>query len=149
MDKLDDLDRRLLALLQANARAPAAELARHLKIARTTVVARIARLEREAVVAGYGVRLGQRLEHAAVRAFCALSVNARGASAIIRALERMPEVEGAWAVSGEFDYMVQLRCESPEALDALLDQLGQIEGIKKTQTSVVLSRKIDRRAAQP
>ena len=145
MDKLDDLDRRLLALLQANARAPAAELARHLKIARTTVVARIARLEREAVVAGYGVRLGQRLEQASVRAFCALSVNARGASATIQALERMPEVEGAWAVSGEFDYMVQLRCESPEALDALLDQLGQIEGIKKTQTSVVLSRKIDRR----
>ncbi len=146
MDKLDDLDRRLLALLQADARAPAAELARHLKIARTTVVARIARLEREGVVAGYGVRLGQRLEQAAVRAFCALSVNPRGASAIIQALERMPEVEGAWAVSGEFDYMVQLRCESTEALDALLDQLGQIEGIKKTQTSVVLSRKIDRRA---
>jgi len=148
MEKLDDLDRHLLALLQANAREPAAELARRLKIARTTVVARIARLEREGVVAGYGVRLGQRLEQAAVCAFCALSVNARGAGAIIQALERMPEVEGAWAVSGEFDYMVQLRCESPETLDALLDRLGQIEGIQRTQTSVVLRRKIDRRSAQ-
>ena len=145
--RLDDLDRHLLALLQANAREPTAELARKLKLARTTVVARIARLEREGVVAGYGVRLGQRMEQAAVRAFCALSVNARGAGAVIRSLERMPEVEGAWAVSGEFDYMLQLRCESPEALDALLDQLGQVEGIQRTQTSVVLSRKIDRRAA--
>lgn len=144
--RLDDLDRHLLALLQANAREPTAELARKLKLARTTVVARIARLERAGVVAGYGVRLGQRTEQAAVRAFCALSVNARGASAVIKALERLPEVEGAWAVSGEFDYMLQLRCDSPEALDALLDQLGQIEGIQRTQTSVVLSRKIDRRA---
>jgi len=144
--RLDDLDRHLLALLQANAREPTAELARKLKLARTTVVARIARLERSGVVAGYGVRLGQRTEQAAVRAFCALSVNARGASAVINALERLPEVEGAWAVSGEFDYMLQLRCDSPEALDALLDQLGQIEGIQRTQTSVVLSRKIDRRA---
>lgn len=146
--RLDDLDRHLLALLQADARAPTAELARRLKVARTTVVARIARLEREGVVAGYGVRLGQRVEQAAVRAFCALSVQARSASAVIKALERMPEVEGAWAVSGEFDYMVQLRCESPQELDALLDQLGQIEGVRQTQTSMVLSHKIDRRPTQ-
>lgn len=143
--RLDDLDRQLLALLQANARAPTAELARRLKVARTTVVARIARLEREGVVAGYGVRLGQRLEESAVRAFCGLSVQARGAGAVIKALERMPEVEGAWAVSGAFDYMVQLRCASPQELDALLDQLGQIEGVRQTQTSMVLSQKIDRR----
>lgn len=143
--RLDDLDRQLLALLQADARAPTAQLARRLRLARTTVVARIARLEREGVVAGYGVRLGRRMEEAAVRAFCGLSVQARGAAAVIRALERMPEVEGAWAVSGEFDYMVQLRCASTQALDSLLDQLGQIDGVRQTQTSMVLSQKIDRR----
>ena len=146
--RLDELDRHLLALLQANARAPTAELARQLKVARTTVVARIARLEREGVVAGYGVRLGQRVEQAAVRAFCALRVQARGASAVMKALERMPEVEGAWAVSGEFDYMLQLRCDSTQALDALLDQLGQLEGVQQTQTSMVLSQKIDRRPTE-
>ena len=145
--RLDDLDRHLLTLLQVNAREPAAKLARKLKIARTTVVARIARLEREGIVAGYGVRLGQRLEQAAVRAFCGLSVNAKGAAAVMRALERLPEVEEVWAVSGSFDYMVLLRCDTPEQLDKLLDQLGQIDGINQTQTSIVLSRKIDRRSA--
>ncbi len=44
--KLDDTDRHLLSLLQANAREPGANLARKLQIARTTVAARIARLER-------------------------------------------------------------------------------------------------------
>ena len=144
--RLDDLDRHLLSLLQANAREPAANLARKLKIARTTVVARIARLEREGIVSGYGVRLGQRLEQAAVRAFCALSVNAKGAASLIRALERLPEVEEVWAVSGQFDYMALLRCDTPEQLDRLLDQLGQIDSINQTQTFIVLSRKIDRRS---
>ena len=144
--RLDALDRHLLALLQANAREPAANLARKLKIARTTVVARIARLEREGIVAGYGVRLGQQLDQAAVRAFCGLSVNAKAAPAVIKALERMPEVEEVWAVSGQFDYMVLLRCETPEQLDVLLDQLGQIDGINQTQSAIVLSRKIDRRS---
>ena len=146
---LDDLDRHLLSLLQANARDPAASLGRKLKIARTTVVARIARLEREGVVAGYGVRLGQKLEHAAVRAICGIRVDAKRAPAVIRALERIPEVEELSAVSGQFDYMVFLRCETPEKLDVLLDQLGQLDGINQTQTSIVLSRKIDRRSALP
>ncbi len=145
--RLDDIDRHLLSLLQANAREPAATLARKLKIARTTVVARLARLERDGIVSGYGVRLGRRLEQAAVRAFCGLSVNAKSTAAVIKALERLPEVEEVSAVSGQFDYMVFLRCETHEQLDALLDQLGQIEGINQTHTSVVLSLKIDRRTA--
>jgi DNA-binding Lrp family transcriptional regulator len=145
--RLDDTDRHLLGLLQANAREPAATLARKLKIARTTVVARIARLEREGIVAGYGVRLGRRLEQAAVRAYCGLSVNAKSTAAVIKALERLPEVEEVSAVSGQFDYMVFLRCETPEQLNSLLDQLGQIEGVHQTHTSVVLSRSIDRRSA--
>ncbi|MEO8278401.1 MAG: Lrp/AsnC family transcriptional regulator [Ideonella sp.] len=144
--QLDELDRRLLALLQANAREPAAELARRLNLARTTVVARIARLERIGIVAGYGVRLGQRLENSGLRAFCGLAVGAKDAAAAMRALEWIPEVEEVWAVSGPFDYMVLMRCESAEALDRLLDRLGQIDGVKQTQTSVVLRRKIDRRS---
>lgn len=147
--KLDDTDRHLLSLLQANAREPVANLARKLKIARTTVAARIARLEREGVVAGYGVRLGQPLEQAAVRAWCGLSVNAKQATAVVQALERLPEVEELCAVSGAFDYLALLRCATPEQLDRLLDQLGQIEGIHQTHTSLILSRKIDRRSAVP
>lgn len=144
---MDDTDRHLLSLLQANAREPAALLARKLKLARTTVVARIARLEREGVIAGYGVRLGQKLEQAAVRAYCGLSVEPRMGAGVIRALERLPEVEEVSAVSGQYDYMVFLRCESNEELDTLLDRIGQIEGIHQTHTSVVLSRKVDRRSA--
>jgi DNA-binding Lrp family transcriptional regulator len=146
---LDDTDRHLLSLLQANARAPAAELARKLKVARTTVVARIARLERVGVIGGYGVRLGQQLEQAAVRAYCGLSVAPKSATAVIQALERLPEVEELSAVSGQYDYMLALRCETNEQLDALLDRIGLIEGIQHTHTSVVLSRKVDRRSAVP
>ncbi|HSV46438.1 MAG TPA: Lrp/AsnC family transcriptional regulator [Ramlibacter sp.] len=147
--QLDDLDRHLLSLLQSNAREPAALLARKLKIARTTVVARIARLEREGVIAGYGVRLGRKLEQAAVRAFCGISVNAKNASLVIKALSHFPEVEEVSAVSGQYDYIVLLHCDTNEQLDLILDRLGQMEGIHQTHTSIVLSRKLDRRSAIP
>ena len=55
----DQLDRDLITLLQANARESTANLARKLGIARTTVVARLARLERDGVIVGYTARLGR------------------------------------------------------------------------------------------
>lgn len=143
--ELDSLDTRLLALLNNNARESAANLARKLGTARTTVVARIARLERNGVVAGYGVRLARRWEDPPIQVFCGLKVNPKATSAVLRALERMHEVQEVCAVSGHYDYIVVLRCQSTEKLDFLLDQLGQIDGIVETHTSVVLSKKLDRR----
>lgn len=144
---LDDLDRKLLGLLQANARESTALLARKLDLARTTVVARIARLEREGVIAGYGVRLAQAVDHASVDAYCAINVNPRSAARVMDVLAGFPEVEEVCAVSGSFDYMVLLRCRNHAQLDQILDRLGQLEGITHTQTSIILRRKIDRRSA--
>lgn len=146
LPSLDDTDRQLLSLLQTNAREGTATLARKLGLARTTVVARIARLERSGVVAGYGVRLGTRLDATTVRAWCSISVLPKTAPTVLRALEAMAEVEEVSAVSGPFDYLVFLRCPSHEQLDTLLDKVGQLDGVHQTQTSIVLSRKIDRRS---
>jgi len=144
---LDGSDRHLLSLLQANGRASVANLARELGLARTTVVARMARLERAGVIAGYGVRLGTATEAASVRAYCSVNVKPKTGIAVIKALKRLPEIEEVSAVSGAFDYLVLLRCADTEQLDALLDHIGMIDGVNHTQTSVVLSRKIDRRGA--
>lgn len=142
--RLDSTDRHLLSLLRRNARTPTASLARQLGIARTTVVDRIARLEREGVVAGYGVRLGQRLVKAGVLAFSGLSVNAKKVESVIEALGRLPEVHEVSAVSGQYDYFALLRCETHEQLDRVLDHIGKMDGILNTTTSVVLSRRVDR-----
>lgn len=147
METLDHTDRHLLSLLQANARESAANLARKLGIARTTVVARIARLERTGVIAGYGVRLGQQMEDNALLAFCGLSVQPKTAPAVLRALQRFPEIVELSSVSGAVDYMAVIRCESHARLDALLDEIGALDGINQTSTSIVLARKIDRRRA--
>lgn len=145
MTDLDQTDRHLLSLLQANARDSAANLARKLGIARTTVVARIARLERLGVIAGYGVRLGQQMEDNAILAFCGLSVQPKTAPTVLRALQRLPEVVELDSVSGPVDYMAVIRCDTHARLDRLLDEIGALDGVNHTSTSIVLARKIDRR----
>lgn len=63
---------------------------------------------------------------------------------MLKKLDRMPEVQLLCAVSGEYDYVAWLRADSPERLNDLLDQIGALEGVERTTTSIILSRKIDR-----
>ena len=140
----DDLDRELITLLQANARESTANLARKLGIARTTVVARLARLEREGVIVGYTVRLGQDDRRPQVRAHVGITLQPKRARDVTAQLKKLPELLQLSSVSGEFDYIAILRAESTARLDALLDAIGEIDGVLKTTTSVVLALRVDR-----
>jgi DNA-binding Lrp family transcriptional regulator len=64
--------------------------------------------------------------------------------AVQKRLGKMPEVQLLCAVSGEFDYVAWLRADSPDRLNDLLDQIGGLEGVERTTTSIILARKIDR-----
>jgi DNA-binding Lrp family transcriptional regulator len=141
---LDDLDRRLIARLQANARASTAELARQLGVARTTVVARIARLEAGGAIVGYTVRLAATEGERGVMAYVNLSVSPKAARKVIERLSLLPELRQLAAVSGEFDYLAVLRAPSTQRLDALLDEIGEIDGVLRTTTSVLLAMRVDR-----
>ena len=149
LDQLDDLDRNLVALLQANARESVANLARQLDVARTTVIARIARLERSNVIAGYSVRLGQDVLDSSIYAYVGIIIAPKHGPAVQKRLGKMPEVQLLCAVSGEFDYVAWLRADSPERLNDLLDQIGGLAGVERTTTSIILSRKIDRGMSSP
>jgi DNA-binding Lrp family transcriptional regulator len=141
---LDEIDRQLISLLQINARESVAMLARQLGVARTTVTSRLARLEKTQVISGYGVRLGQRLIDGGLQAYVGIKVQPRSGKDVVRRLSAMGQVQQLCTVSGEFDYVAWLRSDSPEQLDQLLDQIGSIEGVEKTTTSIILSSKVDR-----
>lgn len=143
---LDATDRALIALLQVDARASTAELARRLSVARTTVVARLARLERDGVIVGYTVRLGSDAAPPGIQAWVGLNVNPKLARTLQLRLAALPELRQLCTVSGEFDCLALLHAPSPARLDALLDEIGEMEGVLRTHTSVVLAQRIDRRA---
>ncbi|WP_136414935.1 MULTISPECIES: Lrp/AsnC family transcriptional regulator [Oxalobacteraceae] len=141
---LDDIDNKILALLMDDARMPTSTIAKRVDIARTTAIARIGNLEKRGIIAGYGVRLNQELYQPAVRAYVGIVMDPRKATNLVKVLQKMPEVETLCAVSGPVDYMLTLRCQSTGELDRLLDQIGAIEGVRQTSTSIILTKRIDR-----
>jgi len=141
---LDDTDRTLLARLREDARAPVAELARALQLSRTTVQSRIARLQRQGVIAGYTVVVADEVEAGLVRAHVLITLAPRQSAAIEVALRRIPEVRVLHSVSGPFDLIAIVAAASIGELDTLIDRIGQLDGVERTTSAIVLSTRIER-----
>ena len=134
----------LLALLRENARASTAELARRLGVSRTTVQSRIERLERQGVIAGYGVRLSSDYERALIRAHLLVTVTPKLAERVIASLRAIANVRTVHSVSGSFDMIVIAELPSISDLDGLIDRIGALDGVERTLSSIILSTRIDR-----
>ena len=141
---MDDLDEHLLTRLRDNARAPVAELARALGLSRTTVQSRLARLERNGVIAGYAVKLAGAYEAGRVQAYVMLTVEPKQAAAVTAALKRMSGVRRLQSVSGPFDMIVTIDAGGVAEMDAVIDEIGAVKGVERTNSSLVLSTKFDR-----
>jgi len=136
---MDDLDRRLIALLRNDARASIATLAKALNVARGTVQNRMVRLLASGTIVGYTVRLKPDVEEQRIRAFTTVAVEGNQVDAVIRALRGEPAVGSLYSTNGRWDIVAELRADSLEAFDRVLARIRLIEGISQTETSLLLS----------
>jgi DNA-binding Lrp family transcriptional regulator len=143
MMQIDETDHALLALLRDNARLPVADLARRLGLARTTVQARIERLESCGAIAGYTLKPSA-ATRPRLRATALVSIEPRSGPAVLDRLRSLPGVELAHTTSGRFDLMVQIAAQSTEDLDATLDRIGEARGVRSSESLIQLATKIDR-----
>ena len=141
---MDDTDRALLAQLSTDARMSVATLARRLRMARSTVQARLERLESTGIIAGYTVRLGEAARQNRIRATVLLTIEPRAQAATLARLKALPEVERIHTLSGRFDMLVQVAAPGTSALDLVLDAIGAIPGVRATESLIHLSTRLDR-----
>ncbi len=143
---MDETDQALLDLLAQNARMPIAALAKKLKLARSTVQARIDRLEDKGVIAGYTVRLGDAVHAESIRATALLQIEPMTLPAVLSKLRGLSDIRAAHTASGRFDLVVRIACATTEDLDNTLDDIGNVAGVRTLETLIHLSTRIDRRA---
>jgi DNA-binding Lrp family transcriptional regulator len=141
---IDPTDQRILALLREDARASTSKLGRKLGLSRTTVQSRIERMLARGVIAGFTVRLSDEVTRGQIQAQVMISTLPKLASRVEAELRRLPEVRKLYAISGVHDLIAVLITDSVRAMDVLLDKIGVLEGVDRTQSSIVLSTRIDR-----
>ncbi|MEO1109456.1 MAG: Lrp/AsnC family transcriptional regulator [Pseudomonadota bacterium] len=142
---MDQIDRRIIAALQHNARDTTTTIAAKLGLARTTVHERIRRMEERGVIAGYSVVLNTADDAPRVQVVVLLEVQQKETTRIIKRLETYPEVKRCLSINGEFDLLLSAEAPRIKDLDILVDDLAKIPGVLRTNTSVVFGRRIDRK----
>jgi DNA-binding Lrp family transcriptional regulator len=138
-------DRELINLLTADARTPLSQIAKKLGVSRATVQGRLARLEKEGVIAGYTTVLGKEPEKTGtISALVLIELEVKQQGSVIAALRKRSEVVLCYTLSGPFDLFVKTNCASASRLDEILDWIAEMEGVKRTTSSVILARKFER-----
>lgn len=136
----DDIDNKILAMLQDDARVSNAEIARRLGMAPSAVLERVRKLETRGAIQGYETRVNPRVVNAGFLAFIFVQTESIcGSMEVGEALAAIPECQEVHNVAGEDCYLVKARVADPESLGRLLrERIGAIPTVRSTRSTIVL-----------
>ncbi|TRX71978.1 Lrp/AsnC family transcriptional regulator [Carboxylicivirga sp. M1479] len=139
---LDETDKKLLMLLQQNAKMTTKQLAHHLNLSTTPVFERIKRLERNGVIEKYVAIINKEKVGKELVAFCNVSLK-QHAHDVIREFEseiaKLPEVIECHHIAGMFDYTLKIITKNMDTYHHFVyNKLASVNNIGNVQSSFVM-----------
>ena len=142
---MDQVDRKIVALLRDDARRSFKDIGRHVHLSAPAVKRRVDRLERDGVIRGYTAVIDAPAFGWHSEAFVDLFCDGRMPAAVIkRAVQGEPGVVSAHTVAGEASAMLHVMAEDTQDLERTLERIRGVEGVDRTVTEVVLSTLLQR-----
>ena len=141
--RLDDLDRRLLGLLQRHGRATSVELARRLGLSPPGLQRRMRRLEAVGVIRGYTTLVDREAVGLDLLCFVEVKLAHHRPDCVARfrdEVQAIPEVLECHYLTGESDYLIKIVVPNHKALETVLfEGLMRIDGVDRIHTSIVVN----------
>ena len=138
---MDELERKIIQLMQKNARMPVKEIAQQISLTSPAVSSRIHRLEQEGVIGGYTVLLHRPDESNRVQALISVQTAPDAREEFLSVVQSDPDVLQCYRVTGVYNFTVKVSCASIEELEHLLTKLQQLG---TTNTQIILATQLDR-----
>jgi DNA-binding Lrp family transcriptional regulator len=136
---LDELDRKLIALLRSDSRKPAAALAQALGVSRGTIQNRIDKLLAAGVIQRFTIATRTDEDEGRVRAVMSIEIEGERSKKVLRQLRGFPEVVQVHTTNGRWDLITELDVATLAEFSRTLDAIRRIEGIAATETSILLA----------
>ncbi len=144
MPELDATDQALLSRLRDNSRATTSELARQLGLSRSTVQSRLNKLLENGVITGFTLQLGENYSADLIRAHVLIELDQKLTGQAHAELKQMHKVTALYAISGAYDMIALVEAHSTGELSRLLDEIAGLDGIARTNSSVILETRFER-----
>jgi Lrp/AsnC family leucine-responsive transcriptional regulator len=141
---IDEIDKKILNLLQKNARISNAEIARQINMAPSGVLERIRKLEKKGVILGYETRLNHKKLGLVLTVLILVKTDdAVGSTEIGYKIAKLDEVQEVFYIAGEYNYLIKARVSDTDNLRELLKKLGDLGGVKDTRTTLVINELLE------
>ncbi len=138
-DKTDEIDRKILALVQDNSRITMQQVANSVgNISKVAVSYRLKKLEDRGIIEGYSAKLSpEKLDRGYLiisRAMC--SVKGRKELDVSKKIARLPGIQSVYGIFGDYDLLIIARTKNKEEAKKLLDKVNGIPGVTSSNTIV-------------
>lgn len=140
--ELDRFDRAILRVLATDGRISVTDLAREIGLSKSPTQARLRRLERAGVITGYRalfdpIRLG--LDHVSFVEVRLHDTREAALAAFNAAVAKIPEIEQAHLIAGNFDYLLKVRTQDmTDYRRVLAEQISTLPHVANTSTYVAM-----------
>lgn len=137
----DDIDLKILKILQKKARIPNVEVARQVGMAPSAVLERIRKLEKTGLIDGYEVRLNPERFGKAQVAFIHLRIEGRASTkSLVDGLAGLSQVQEIHYVAGKDSFLLKVRETDTKALGRLVrEEIAPLQGVLATETTIVMN----------
>ncbi|MBR2092585.1 MAG: Lrp/AsnC family transcriptional regulator [Candidatus Methanomethylophilaceae archaeon] len=141
LEGYDELDKRIIELLSTSSQGSYRQIAKTLDVHPSTLIQRVKNLEARGVIRGYRanidyMKLG--FEFMGV-----VNVNASDVIAVQDKISKIPQVVSVFDVTGDSDCMAWIACIDREEFSSVVKKINSIEGVTRTNTSVIMDIKKD------
>lgn len=137
---LDDLDIKILNILQRRGRTKRNEIAEAVGLSIPSVSERLHKLEERGVIEGYYTKVNKKAFGFDIMAYITVMMeSSKHYKNLISKVEKMPEILECHSVLGEGSHVLKAIVKNTEALEKLLGEIQSWSGVSATKTTFVLS----------
>lgn len=140
--KLDNIDRKIIKMLQKNARIPVKDIAKEVFLSSPAVSARIEHLEKSGIITGYHAQVDPMLLGYHIKAFINLEVEPSQKKVFYPFIQAIPNVIECNCVTGDYAMLIEVGFRSTVELDHFINELQQFG---RTKTLIVFSTSVEHR----
>ena len=136
----DEIDIRILELLQENARIKRSEIAGKIELSIPSVTDRLNKLESGGIIERYITKLNHKSLGKDITAFIFVTSDSSSHYAeFINHVQHTPEILECHSVTGDGSHVLKIRTENTSSLEKILAKIQSWKGVRSTRTSIVLS----------
>ena len=146
MERIDNLDKKILQIVMRNARIPSKDVALECGVSRAAIHQRIQRLIDLKVITGSGYTINPKVLGYATCTYIGVNLE-RGAMYrdVVPELEKIPEIVECHFTTGQYTMLIKVYAQDNEHLMELLnDKIQMIPGVVGTETLISLDESIHR-----